>query len=324
MFESWPKQKSKEDILNNPEGKISRRAVLKRGLAAAGALLLATPDSISEGSPALAKIGDAVGKKLEKLAQRKNIIADMEKDMMMVEAEKWKKSLLHHVKRWDYLDKLAKETGSLAEALKIREERIKNLETVEIFSMDRETMIRRNLYPTRVSIGSDFMDKTVSNEMINESHRSIFGDGAELNGFYKPSVHQIAIRNDGKSETTIHEIGHAITRSNKDIPIDTEILFYDAYKESGDKKTDDYLKDPTELLTRKLLVDLEMSMIGIKKYKEKFTQEHYKRLMEEYDKGMLHRGSREFIDRIKPEYMEMIFNEIAMDGKMLPKNMHYA
>ena len=66
-------------------------------------------------------------------------------------------------------------------------------------------------------------------------------------------------------------------------------------------------------------VDYEMERLGIKKYGERFTDEHYQKLVE-YDKeGKLFMNTHEFMKTTKPEYFKQIFNEIAANESADPK-----
>jgi hypothetical protein len=64
-------------------------------------------------------------------------------------------------------------------------------------------------------------------------------------------------------------------------------------------------------LARKQALDAEMEKLGIKKYDEDFTGEHYDKLLEYNKAGNLSAGAREFIKTTKPEFFKQIFNEIA-------------
>jgi hypothetical protein len=56
-----------------------------------------------------------------------------------------------------------------------------------------------------------------------------------------------------------------------------------------------------------------MERLGIKKYGEKFTMEHYEKLLKLKKEGKLFDNSIEFLDRIKPEFIEQVMNTIAMN-----------
>lgn len=78
---------------------------------------------------------------------------------------------------------------------------------------------------------------------------------------------------------------------------------------------DNYFGSKGERFAYKQELEAEMATLGVKKYGEKFTPEHYKKLMELYHQGKLSKGSCRFIETTKAEYLERIFNEIASLGK---------
>lgn len=75
-----------------------------------------------------------------------------------------------------------------------------------------------------------------------------------------------------------------------------------------------YFGEKGERYARKQELETEMAKLGIKKYGDKFTKEHYDKLMELYRQGKLSKESCRFIETTKPEYFERIFNEIAATG----------
>ncbi len=74
------------------------------------------------------------------------------------------------------------------------------------------------------------------------------------------------------------------------------------------------------MYARKKVFDYDLQELGIKEYGEKFTIEQYievLRSLNNPDKGW-HKGSIEFMNMIKPKYMEQIMNTIA-ENKDTPK-----
>ncbi|MFA6416897.1 MAG: hypothetical protein WCW61_01745 [Patescibacteria group bacterium] len=88
-------------------------------------------------------------------------------------------------------------------------------------------------------------------------------------------------------------------------------------KTHGDTREDtkrvlsNYFRSQPERYARKQVLELEMEQLGIKKYGEEFTDEHYRQLSDLYKKGKLSDDSRQFFSTTKPEYFKIIFNEIA-------------
>ena len=78
-----------------------------------------------------------------------------------------------------------------------------------------------------------------------------------------------------------------------------------------------YFFDPSERLVRKQTLDLEMERLGIKRYGEKFTHEHYNQLIRLYNNNKLSQDADRLLETTKPEYFEKIMNEIAQNDDNL-------
>ena len=111
----------------------------------------------------------------------------------------------------------------------------------------------------------------------------------------------------------IHEGQHLITDADDGMSDLAKQIYKEAYIPSGNNKDDEYFGRPTELDARKKALDFDMEKFGIKKYEEKFTPKHHKELLK--IKKKLSSDSNEFLDKIKPESIQKIFNTIAY-GKL--------
>lgn len=114
---------------------------------------------------------------------------------------------------------------------------------------------------------------------------------------------------------TYHEILHEITLGEKNIPKKTIQVLKDSYTTKNQNYG--YFFDPSERLVRKQMLDLEMERLGIKKYGEKFTHEHYEKLIKAYNNNELNQDSDRLLETTKPEYFEQIMNEIAQNNTNL-------
>lgn len=134
---------------------------------------------------------------------------------------------------------------------------------------------------------------------------------AGVGAFYSSTEKRIVLpnRKDGP-ELAEHEFSHASTRSNYGINDRTKKFLGDSYKKLGEE-IDDYYSIPTERLARKQQVDYEMERLGIKKYGEEFTDEHYEKLVAYDEEGKFSPDAHAFIVTTKPEYFKQIFNGIA-------------
>lgn len=125
--------------------------------------------------------------------------------------------------------------------------------------------------------------------------------------------------------SAIHEGEHLLTANGKymsqyAIDLYKKALNKDAhvtvYGENDEKyifsvNGTDPLSEPNELDARKKTTEYFMEQSGIKKYEEKFTKEHYKKLLELLKEDKVPNDVRQFLEMIKPEYIEQIMNTIA-------------
>lgn len=71
-----------------------------------------------------------------------------------------------------------------------------------------------------------------------------------------------------------------------------------------------YSKD-TEILARKAVFDDQLEQLGIKKYEEEFTKEHYEKVQELLNNNKLDDNSVEFFRSFEKESLIMIMNCIS-------------
>lgn len=211
-------------------------------------------------------------------------------------AEKIKNELIEHIDSEEYFNKLKFEFGGDVNRAKAEQiKRIENLKQVriEVLYFDEvNEEYKKYLERKGTPIPADFQDCW---------------------GFYDPDpdVHKIFISiEQDEGETILHELLHASTRGVWDITDNAKNMLKGSYKKIGDKE-DKYFNDSTERLVSKQILDRELEKLGIKKYGETFTDEHYKKMMEHYRKGRLSEEAEDFIRRTKPKDFKKIFNEIA-------------
>jgi hypothetical protein len=82
----------------------------------------------------------------------------------------------------------------------------------------------------------------------------------------------------------------------------------------------EYMGDPTEIDARKKELEHELERLGVKKYGERFTQEHYNKAWELMNKGKLSYQASRFLQIIKAEYIGEIMNNVAVAGKDVENN----
>lgn len=234
----------------------------------------------------------------KKEKNKKEVIESFEKDMKAYEkcqesiwelepgrdprpeAEETRRIIIEHIKTPQYLNKLVLEfNGDVERAKNVQKQRLENMNSVK----------------THFLPSGSVRNKTVA--------------------FYEGDMHIVVLPEEKDSDSNIsnrHEYFHASTRADLGISKKTKEILKNSY-EPLRTKMDKYYSDCSEMLVRKQGLDLEMEKLGIKKYGEKFTQDHYKKLLGFYKKRKLSKDSREFMETVKPEYFEKIFNEVALN-----------
>lgn len=310
--ESYTKYKTLFDGFAARSREIVEKARIGIREAAEGAVIggmLAATAGIAEGNVLEKPSGKTQeGVKIElKIPLRKNIVEknlESEKDETEtekegeafewpyeLEAEFYKKRIIERINSDDYLKKLTIEfDGNEELAKEEQKKRIENLKTVKIELKDTTDDVNKEL----------FLNK-------------LLGRG-DAGGFYDWFNHKIVTYKEEPLYTE-HEILHAATRGNRQIPDKTKKILKKTYKQEGFfKNTEDlYYLSPTERLVRLQLLRADLNRRKIYKYGEKFTEEHYKKMMEEYESGNLAKESIDFIYQTQPDFktFKELFENIA-------------
>lgn len=203
-----------------------------------------------------------------------------------------KEEAIKHINSKEYLNKLVKEVGSIDKAKKEQKDRINNFEGIKYDLLSRLDIKYYN---------NDIPYYAYYDPMFNEidlPYDENIKDDEKKQEFYE------AIR---------HELLHISTYGNFMIPEKSRNLLKESFISKLDEGEDriSYFSNSTELLVRKQGLDLEMEKLGIKKYSEKFTDGHYKKLLELKEKRELSSDSEQFLDHIKPEKFSEVMNELA-------------
>ncbi|MFA7209379.1 MAG: hypothetical protein WC120_03755 [Parcubacteria group bacterium] len=240
----------------------------------------------------------------EKISKEKLIenFQEAMKDVREISEKKWKsepeldprprvEEIRREVEKYisspQYLDRLILEVdGDIEKARKVQEERIGNVNAA-----------KTDFMPFMPAEGAFY---------VAETNNVILSD----------------VKSDIADKVAEHEFLHASTRGDFGITGKAKMILNDSYVPTG-KKVIGYDLWSTERLVRKQILDIEMEKLGIKKYDEKFTREHYKKLLRSYHKGELSRSAREFMEKTGPEYFEKIFDGIAKND-MKESNSDYA
>ncbi|MFZ2192715.1 MAG: hypothetical protein WAV31_00535, partial [Candidatus Moraniibacteriota bacterium] len=219
-----------------------------------------------------------------------------------------KEEFSKHVGSKEYLDKLAIEfNGDFDRAKKEQERRVGFVNSV------------------RIDVNSDA--EAWSQELKEE----------KATGYYDTGEHKIFIDKALPvyllADRLKHELSHASTKGPFFISEKAKKIFSEAYQSPNKEESawkygekvshgmkDEYLSDPVEMAARKKQLDLELKSLNIKKYGERFTQEHYIKIMEAYKNKAFSDDTMIFIETTTPAEFEKIFNEIAENENEKPNS----
>jgi len=146
----------------------------------------------------------------------------------------------------------------------------------------------------------------VSPESLSETDETL--------AYYLPSVHKIVFPFDNLNSIIVaHELIHSAYRGYSLLNKEEINLLKKSFKKSKEisRKENKYYKNISERIDRKKQTDFYLEIIGIKKYGEKFTKEHYKKLKELEEKKMLNGEVQDFFDMTNEDQFIDIMNSIA-------------
>ena len=202
--------------------------------------------------------------------------------------------LLKHIGSDEYLNKLSKEMNISKEAAKehqkVRINNIKNL-TCDLKSSHEIFFNQKGGVPAYAYY--DWNNKIVLPYNIDLNNKK------EKDFFY---------------EAILHEILHESTQYEKGMSIKSQNYLKKSFKPKDfteEKDFVEYYSSLGELIVRKQILDLEMEKLDIKKYSERFTYEHYQKLLKLKINNKLSPNAVQFIEHIKPEKFIKIMNELA-------------
>ena len=215
---------------------------------------------------------------------------------IMTLIEKAKLEVIKHIESDEYLEKLSKEMGISKKLAKLHQStRIGNIKNIS-YDLESKDQILKDTNGRGSAYYSGGTNK------ITLPYEAYLGHEGDKSYFY---------------ETVLHEILHESTMYDEGLSGTVEEFLRDSFKNSENDSQKDslYFSEPGELIVRKQILDLEMEKLGIKKYGEIFTEEHYKKLNELKDKYELSTDAVKFIDHIKPENFIDVMNGLAQNNK---------
>lgn len=209
--------------------------------------------------------------------------------------EQAKVDLIKHLESDEYLEKLAKEMNISEEAAKIHQRvRISNIKNLSYEFQSSDTISKIDTSMTGIRAYAYY-----SNDRIVMPYDINLKDPKEKSHFY---------------ETVLHEMGHGSTKADIGMSNKSKKVFKKSFTPDGKfepKSFKAYYSNPEELIVRKQILDLEMEKLGIKKYGNKFTKGHYRRLLILKNKNKLSNDAIDFLNHIKAEDFPDVMNELA-------------
>lgn len=123
-------------------------------------------------------------------------------------------------------------------------------------------------------------------------------------------------------QTVVHELQHYLTRGNEGLSQTAKDLYKEAFDEGhyanyqtpNGKPANEYLSNPTELDARRKEFERQFEQLTDWKYGQPFTSERIKQAKQLLNEGKLDHGAAQFLNAIKPEYLERIMNTLADVG----------
>lgn len=231
-------------------------------------------------------------KKEYKLSENKDkeIIANPEShyEKITKEVEKYKQELIDHFSSEEFLEKVKKDMKlNDKEASEKQEKLIKNLNTVKIVLASPDSI---------ASLSSSY--GMVGAASYSEKEHRVMIPFSEIDW-----------------EEITHELIHAAYRATEELPNNEEkILVHNFIKEKGvSRETNEYLRDPAERIVRKTLIDLDLKRWGIKNYDEKFTHEHYLKLLKLKKENQLDGATLDLLNTTTEKQLERMMNTIAFN-----------
>lgn len=211
---------------------------------------------------------------------------------IMVLIEEAKLEVIKHIESSEYLEKLSKEMNFSRKLAKLHQVvRINNIKNIS-YDLKSSNQISKDTKGSGYAYYSTFTNKITLPYTVNLKNED------EKNFLY---------------ESIVHEILHESTMYNEGISGTVEEFLRDSFKsiENEEKEDSSYYSKPGELIVRKQILDLNMEKNGIKKYGEKFNEEHYQKLLKLKKEGNLTPNENQLIDHIKPEDFINVMNELA-------------
>lgn len=207
-----------------------------------------------------------------------------------------------HLESQEYLDKLILEYGNEEAAKEHQKIRIKNLYNGTYNLTDETPNFSSNRNEFEVQLSKKPSSLVADHEILG--HKIVDGD------YFSKNASKLLVL--------------SYQKFNPESKYFKSLIKVDNPKDFDDtvRMLDNYFGNKSERFAYKQELEMEMVSLGIKKYGEKFTQDHYQKLINLYHQGKLSADSCRFIETTKPEYFEQIFNEIAEVKKESKKDFY--
>lgn len=240
---------------------------------------------------------DSIDKKIHKAP---NLINKSDEEIargkiidILILIDQAKLEVLNHLKSKAYLKKLAKE-------MNISQKAAKQHQAVRINNVKAISFDLKNSFEIKAQVKGAYAIYYVHTTQIVLPYDIDLNDEQQKKYFYT---------------TIIHEILHESTNAKYGLSETAKNILTESAKPSYDGQDAEslaYYTDPAEMIVRKQILDLEMEKLGLKEYGQKFTEEHYLKLLPLLDKeNVLSIDSQEFLRHVKRENFLKVMNELA-------------
>lgn len=228
--------------------------------------------------------------------RQKMMRQEQEKMETIDEIGRAKSEIIEHLSSARYFKKLISEFGGNKKlASQEQNKRIENISTVKIVVTDQ---------------------RNVEQQARRLSSNDPQSAGAV--GIYSPKEHRFYVAYDSseRDEVIYHELLHSVTRAEEGISQRAKDILSAAYLKQGFAHIlaaphDKHFSKPSELLAGKMALERDLERLGIWKYGEKFTRQHYENMMDAFKKGKISRPGGDFIQVIKKHHLGFVLDKVA-------------
>jgi hypothetical protein len=223
------------------------------------------------------------------------------------DVQKYKEKLISRINTEEYLNRLIDSyDGDINKALKMQQERLLRVEMMPIFAMDDKKLAGLYIPEYGLILSNTKQRKTILHEL---SHSAT--DGNEM---LLPDDIDTIKQNTVSKEEFIKKISEDnwLNKGHSSLRQSLMNYYQKTIKERGSIQGEFYFDDPTEVIARRDVLDLELVELGVKKNGEDITDDMKDKIDELGKRGYLSQDSFEFWMLMKDwESFKNVFNTVA-------------